>query len=160
MGTEIAQGREWNHDSSVEWHLLDYPLHRGAQTLVRDLNGLYCSRPALHALDCEPDGFEWIEASDSDNSTLVFLRRSRDPETVLVAACNFTPIPRHGYRIGVPLPGRYREVLNTDADIYGGSNLGNAGGCLAEPLTWHGRPFSLSLTLPPLATLYFERTAA
>jgi 1,4-alpha-glucan branching enzyme len=159
MGTEIAQGREWNHDGSVEWHLLDYPLHRGAQSLVRDLNGLYRSRPALHALDCEPEGFEWIEASDSDNSTLAFLRRGRDPDTFILAVCNFTPVPRHAHRIGVPAPGFYRELLNTDAGYYGGSNMGNAGGIAAEPQPWHGRPFSLPMTLPPLATLYFERTA-
>jgi 1,4-alpha-glucan branching enzyme len=159
MGTEIAQGNEWNHDGSVEWHLLQYPFHKGAQTLVRDLNNLYRSRAALHALDCEAEGFEWIEASDSDNSTLAFLRRARDPESVVVAVSNFTPVPRYAHRIGVPLPGYYREVLNTDAGLYGGSNMGNAGGFEAEPQPWHGRPFSLSLTLPPLATLYFERTA-
>lgn len=157
MGGEFGQWREWNHDASLDWHLLDEQRHRGIQTLVRDLNRLYCGTPALHQHDCEPEGFEWIEANDSDNSVLAFLRRGFDREQCVVVVSNFTPVPRHGYRIGVPAPGWYRERINSDAEIYGGGNIGNGGGVDAEPVEWHGRPWSLCLTLPPLATLILER---
>ena len=156
MGGEFGQEREWNHDSSLDWHLLADPLHRGMQSLVRDLNGAYRELPALHEGDCEAFGFEWIEAGDADNSVFAFIRRSRGGERQAVVVCNFTPIVRQGYRIGVPGPGRYRERLNTDAAIYGGSNLGNAGEVRAMAVPSHGRAFAIELTLPPLATLVFE----
>ena len=156
MGGEFGQEREWNHDSSLDWHLLADPLHRGMQSLVRDLNGAYRELPALHEGDCEAFGFEWIEAGDADNSVFAFIRRSRGGERQAVVVCNFTPIVRQGYRIGVPGPGRYRERLNTDAAIYGGSNLGNAGEVRAMAVPSHGRAFAIELTLPPLATLIFE----
>ncbi len=153
MGAEIAQEREWNHDTSLDWHLLADPAHAGVQRLVRDLNALYRSLPALHARDCEAEGFEWIDANDSANSVLSFLRHGGPADATAVVVCNFTPVPRHGYRIGVSKPGYYREALNSDAAAYGGSNLGNGGGVAAEPVPWHGRPFSIALTLPPLASL-------
>ncbi|HSA81947.1 MAG TPA: 1,4-alpha-glucan branching enzyme, partial [Geminicoccaceae bacterium] len=159
MGCEFAQGREWNHDTSLDWHQLDDPRHRGMQQLVRDLNHLYRELPALHERDCEPDGFEWLELHDSEQSALIFLRRGVDPSRVVVVACNFTPVPRYGYRVGVPLPGHYRERLNTDAAIYGGGNIGNGGGIMAEEFGSHGRPYSLSLTLPPLGVVFLERQA-
>jgi 1,4-alpha-glucan branching enzyme len=156
MGGEIAQEREWNHDSSLDWHLLDDPMHRGVQALLRDLNHLYRELPALHQLDCEAAGFEWLELHDSDQSVLAFLRRGADPARITVVLCNFTPVPRQGYRIGVPFGGHYHERLNTDAQLYGGSNLGNYGGVAAEEFSSHGRPYSLRLTLPPLATVILE----
>jgi 1,4-alpha-glucan branching enzyme len=156
MGGEFGQEREWNHDSSLDWHLLADPLHRGMQSLVRDLNGAYRDLPALHEGDCEAFGFEWIEAGDADNSVFAFIRRSRGGERQVVVVSNFTPIVRQGYRIGVPGPGRYRERLNTDAALYGGSNMGNAGEVRATAVPSHGRAHAIELTLPPLATLIFE----
>jgi 1,4-alpha-glucan branching enzyme len=156
MGGEFGQEREWNHDSSLDWHLLNDASHRGVQDLVRDLNHLYRGSPAMHELDCEPQGFEWIEASDSDNCVLSFLRRDRTGERVVIAVCNFTPMVRQGYRLGVPKPGRYLERINTDSQVYGGSNVGNAGGVAAGPTPSHGRPHSIEITLPPLATVIFE----
>jgi len=157
MGCEFAQAAEWNHNTSLDWHLLDQPEHRGIGDLVRDLNRLYRAEPALHQGDCDPGGFEWVEANDHANSVLAFLRRPlQGAGGVLVCVGNFTPTPHHGYRVGVPAPGWYHERLNTDAAVYGGSNLGNAGGVAAEPVPWHGRPWSLSLTLPPLAVLVLE----
>jgi 1,4-alpha-glucan branching enzyme len=155
MGGEIAQEREWNHDAGLDWHLLEDPYHRGVQALVRDLNQLYRDVPALHRLDAEPAGFEWIEAEARDESYLTFLRRGGDGELAVVA-CNFTPIVREPIRIGVPEPGFYRERLNTDSALYQGSNVGNGGGLRAEPIAWNGRPYSIAATLPPLATLFFS----
>src|SRR5262249_23222311 len=144
MGAEFAQEREWNHDTSLDWHLLADPMHEGVGRLVRDLNALYRGTAALHARDCEAEGFEWIDANDGANSVLSFLRHggpdSAAPHgaaaqgAVAVVVCNFTPVPRHGYRIGVPRPGYYREALNSDAAMYGGSNVGNGGGVMAEPV--------------------------
>jgi 1,4-alpha-glucan branching enzyme len=156
MGAELAQEREWNHDASLDWQLLDDPMHRGVQTLVRDLNRLYRELPALHQRDSEAEGFEWLELHDSEQSVLVFLRRAAEPARNVVVACNFTPVPRHGYRVGVPLPGYYRERINTDAAVYGGGDIGNGGGVMADDTGSHGRPHSLSLTLPPLATVILE----
>ena len=156
MGGEIAQEREWNHDRGLDWFVLDQHDHRGVHHLIRDLNGLYRALPALHQLDCEPGGFEWIEANDSDNSVLAFLRRDR-AAGLAITVCNFTPVPRPSYRVGVPEPGWYSERINTDAAAYGGSNLGNGGGVRAEPIPAHGRPHSVLLTLPPLATVILER---
>jgi 1,4-alpha-glucan branching enzyme len=155
MGGEFAQEREWNHDISLDWHLLDDPMHQGVQRLVRDLNRLYRELPALHRLDCESAGFEWIDATDADQSVLSFLRRGDHPGQTAVVVCNFTPVPRRGYRIGVPGGGGWIERLNTDSEIYGGSGLGNLGRVQAEAVPMHGRPFSLPLTLPPLATVIF-----
>jgi 1,4-alpha-glucan branching enzyme len=153
MGAEFAQEREWNHDASLDWHLLDDPAHAGIRRLVRDLNTLYRGVPALHARDCEAEGFEWIDADDGENSVLSFLRRGGPGDPSAVVVCNFTPVPRRGYRVGVPAGGFYREALNSDAAAYGGSNIGNGGGIAAEAVPWHGRPFSLALTLPPLGGL-------
>jgi 1,4-alpha-glucan branching enzyme len=153
MGGEFAQEWEWNHDASLCWHLLADPRHSAVQDLVRDLNRIYRSRPALHELDCEPGGFCWIDCHDHENSVLSYVRRAADPDDLAVVVCNFTPVVREGYRIGVPRGGYYAELLNTDADCYGGSNVGNLGGVTAEKRSMHGMPFSLSLTLPPLATL-------
>jgi 1,4-alpha-glucan branching enzyme len=157
MGGEFAQEREWNHDRSLDWHLLGNLLHKGVQTLIRDLNRAYREIAALHQRDSEPGGFDWVVADDDAQSVVVFLRFGRDASRPALIACNFTPVPRHGYRVGVPLPGFWREVINTDAEIYGGSNVGNSGGVRAEELSSHGRMHSLSLTLPPLATVIFER---
>ena len=153
MGGEFAQDREWNHDQSLDWHLLDDPLHAGMQALIRDLNRLYRDRPALHRLDCDPEGFEWIDASDADQSVLVYLRKSDDGAPPAVIVCNLTPQVHRDYRIGLPQPGAWREVLNTDDAGYGGSGVGNPGPLQADDTPWHGRQASLALTLPPLATV-------
>jgi 1,4-alpha-glucan branching enzyme len=155
MGGEFAQADEWHHDRSLDWHLLGDPLHRGVQALVRDLNLLYRSEPALHALDAMPEGFQWLGGADSDQSCLSFLRRGRLPQELAMVACNFTPVPRHVYRIGVPLAGRWAERINTDSRDYGGSGMGNFGGAWSEPVGWHGHGQSLTLTLPPLSTTIF-----
>ncbi len=157
MGGEFGQTREWNHDASLDWHLLEMgPYHRGLKILVQDLNRLYRSEPALHEVDYEPAGFQWIAPSDWEQSVVSFIRRARDPEEFVVVVSNLTPVPRPGYRLGVPRPGFYRELLNTDAAPYGGGDVGNAGGVVAEPTQWQGQPCSLSLTLPPLATLVLK----
>ncbi len=153
MGGEFAQDREWNHDQSLDWHLLDDPLHKGVQSLVADLNRLYRDQPALHRLDCDPEGFEWIDASDAAQSVLVYMRKSDDGAPPVVIACNLTPMVHYDYRIGVPQGGGWREALNSDASRYGGSNVGNHGLLEAEETPWHGRAHSLRLTLPPLATI-------
>tara|TARA_R110002020_G_scaffold15140_75_gene53554 strand:- start:3627 stop:5837 length:2211 start_codon:yes stop_codon:yes gene_type:complete len=153
MGGEFGQEREWNHNQSLDWHLLDDPLHSGLQSAVRDLNRLYRSEPALHERDCDPAGFEWIEAGDAENSVFVYLRKAGGDARPVVVVCNMTPIVRHGYRIGLPEGGAWREVLNTDAEHYGGSGVGNGGVITAADQGWHGRPCSAQLTLPPLATL-------
>ncbi len=154
MGQEFAQGREWNHDTSLDWHLREVPLHAGVQRLVRDLNHLHRNTPALHRLDCEPAGFRWIVADDSEQSVLAWLRFSDDGAPPVAVVCNFTPVPREGYRIGLPNAGRWREILNTDADIYGGSGIGNRGMAFAEPQPQHGFEASAQITVPPLATIY------
>jgi 1,4-alpha-glucan branching enzyme len=160
MGQEFAQEREWNHDESLDWTVLEQPMHQGVRTLVRDLNRLYRTEPALHDLDTEPGGFAWIDCNDRDNSVVSYLRRGRDPDTYVVVVCNFTPVVRRGYRIGVPGAGFHAEVLNTDSQWYGGGNVHNDGGCPAEPTPWHGHPWSLDLVLPPLAVVVFRRGAA
>jgi len=152
MGDEIGQESEWSHDRSIDWHLLSVPAHRGLQALVRDLNRIYRSMPAMHEFDCGPGGFEWIDWQDKANSVFSWLRRDRNGKFVVCVA-NFTPVIRYDYRIGVPHGGEYRELLNTDAAIYGGSNAGNGGAVRAEDFETHGQPHSLGLTLPPLATL-------
>ena len=153
MGGELAQWREWHHDRGLDWHLLDEPSHRGIHRLIHDLNWLYREEPALHELDCDPEGFEWVDANDADQSVLSYMRFDRTRRRVAVAICNFTPVVRHDYRIGVSHGGFWRERLNTDAQDYGGSGVGNGGGQWTEAVGCHGRPFSLSLALPPLATV-------
>ncbi len=156
MGGEFAQESEWSHERSLDWHLLDDHMHHGVQSLVRDLNGFYRTTPALHVYDAESRGFEWIDASDNEASVISFLRWGREGDAPVLVVCNFTPVPRHGYRIGVPRGGRWVERINTDSHAYGGSGMGNLGGVRAEPVSWHGRAYSLNLTLPPLGTLILE----
>ncbi|MBI2469291.1 MAG: 1,4-alpha-glucan branching enzyme, partial [Candidatus Rokubacteria bacterium] len=157
MGSEFGQTWEWSHDGSLDWHLLgEGPYHRGLLRLVADLNRLYRSEPALYQVDFEPAGFQWIDPNDSQQSAVSFVRRAKDPADFVLFVSNFTPVPRHGYRVGAPVPGFYRELLNTDSAAYGGGNLGNGGGVWAEPLPWQGHPWSLTLTLPPLATLVLK----
>ena len=159
MGCEIGQWNEWNHDGSIEWHLLEYPLHHGLQRWVRDLNTFYRGTSALHEVEFDYRGFEWIDCNDRAASTITFLRRGHDPDDIAVFACNFTPVPRHNYRIGVPRGGWYKEVLNSDAAIYAGSGQGNAGGAEAAPAPMHGRTHSLTVTLPPLGMVVFKPEA-
>jgi len=154
MGGEIAQEREWNHDREIDWFLLDDPGHRGMQTLVRDLNRLYRDLPALHRADDRPEGFAWIIGDDRANSVLAFLRQAEGAPEVLVVV-NLTPVPRHDYAVGVPRAGRWRELLNSDATLYGGSGVGNCGGAHTRPEPAHGAAQSLRLTLPPLGALFF-----
>ena len=157
MGGEFGQTREWNHDASLDWDLLEMgPYHRGLRQLVRDLNGLYRSQPALHQVDFEPEGFRWIDCNDWEGSVISFLRLARNPGDFLVFVYNFTPVVRRGYRIGVPRGGFYREALNTDRGEYGGTNVGNGEGVLAEAVPHHGLPCSLLLTLPPLGALVLQ----
>ena len=155
MGGEWGQQSEWDHDRELDWHLLADPLHRGVQRLIADLNRLYRDTPALHQLDCEAEGFAWIDAANAEQSVLSYLRRGRDPHALAAVVCNFTPVPREDYRIGVPRPGRWRERLNTDAREYGGSGVGNAGEAHAEAHPMHGHAYSLRLRLPPLGVLIF-----
>jgi 1,4-alpha-glucan branching enzyme len=153
MGTEFGQGTEWNSAGVLDWYVLDYPLHLGMQRLVRDLNRLYQASPALYRYEFDWQGFEWIDCHDAQQSVISYLRKG-DGDEVAVVVLNLTPVPRHGYRIGVPLPGLYREVLNTDSTYYGGSNVGNGMAPLtAEDKPWMNRSHSLSLTLPPLAAI-------
>ncbi len=159
MGDEFGQWDEWYHEKSLDWHLLDYPYHQGAQRWVKDLNHLYRTEPALHEVDFSPEGFEWIDFRDGDSSVISFMRRGKTTDDRLLAVCNFTPVPRKNYRIGVPCGGFWTEILNSDAKIYGGSGQGNLGGAEAAPITFHGRYHSLSLTLPPLAVLFFKSAA-
>ncbi len=156
MGSEIAQWREWSHDASLDWHLLQWPDHQGILQLIRDLNTLYREQPALHQVDFDWQGYEWLELHDWENSVIAFLRRARDPNDAIVVACNFTPIPREDYRVGVPSGGFYREILNTDSEVYGGSNFGNHGGAWGIPGDHGGRPFHLSLRIPPLGVVFLK----
>jgi 1,4-alpha-glucan branching enzyme len=157
MGDEFGQWSEWNHDQSLEWHLLQSPLHSSLQRWVRDLNTLYRGEPALYEMDYEPAGFEWVDCTDYQRSIVSFLRRGRQPADTLLFVCNWTPVPRHNYRVGVPQDGYWREISNSDAPLYGGSGQGNMGGLSAAPLPIHGRPFSLNMTLPPLGVVIFKR---
>lgn len=156
MGCEIAQWREWNHDSSLDWHLMDWGDHRGIFRLVCDLNRIYRDEPALHQVDFEWQGFDWLELHDWENSVLAFLRRGKNPDDAVVVVCNFTPVPRYDYRVSVPVGGYYREILNTDAGYYGGSNLGNEGGVWAHPEAHGGRSHHISLKIPPLGVIYLK----
>ena len=156
MGGEIGQWAEWNHEASLDWHLLEHESHLGLQKWVRDLNHLYRAEPALHELDCDPAGFEWVDCNDTEQSLLAFLRRGRSTEDLVLVACNFTPLPRHNYRLGVPRPGYWKEVLNSDSKEYWGAGHGNLGGVESAPFGAHGRPHSLTVTLPPLGVVFFK----
>ncbi|MCG3119444.1 MAG: 1,4-alpha-glucan branching enzyme GlgB [bacterium] len=156
MGGEIGQWWEWNHAESIHWHLLEHESHRKLQQFVKDLNHLYLREPALYEVDYSWEGFQWIDFQDADASLVSFFRRGKNPEEVLVFACNFTPIIRKNYRIGLPLPGFYREVLNSDSEYYWGGNVGNAGGVMAEERPSHNLPYSAEITFPPLAVVIFK----
>ncbi len=156
MGSEFGQWREWNFDESLDWHLLQYEPHKKLQRFLSDLNNLYITEPAMHEIDFEWHGFEWIDFHDSDNSVISFIRRAKNHDDFLVFVFNLTPIPRFGYRVGVPGGGFYREILNSDSEIYWGGNLGNAGGVYADNVPCHARQSSLNLILPPLSILILK----
>jgi 1,4-alpha-glucan branching enzyme len=156
MGGEFGQWSEWNHDLSLDWHLLESPMHSGLQNWVADLNRIYRSEPALYELDFDWQGFEWIDCNDSEQSVISLVRKGKSPEEVVLVVCNFTPVPRYDYRIGVPSGGYWRELLNSDAGEYGGSGLGNLGGVHADEISHHGQPYSVNLNLPPLAIAFFK----
>jgi 1,4-alpha-glucan branching enzyme len=156
MGGEFGQWKEWNFDQSLDWHLSQYRQHDRLQKFMQDLNRLYSSERSLHEVDYEWKGFEWIDFRDADNCTVSFIRRAKDPADHMVVVCNFTPVPRYGYRLGVPECCYYREVLNSDSVEYWGSNLGNSGGAHADDVPWHGQPYSIDIVLPPLAVVYFK----
>ena len=156
MGQEFAQGAEWNHNQSLDWHQLDDPAHKGVQALVRDLNRVYRDTPALHLNDCRAEGFEWIESNDAEAGVYVWARKGRAGDPIVVVAVNMTPVER-SYRLGLPAKGQWQEVLNTDAGVYGGGNRGNLGGVEAEPTPWHGRAQSAVVTLPPLSAIYLKQ---
>ena len=157
MGSEFGQWREWNCEESLDWHLLEEPMHAGLARWVRELNAIYQREPSLHQVDFDGAGFSWIDCNDNENSVISLIRRARDPEDFTVMVANFTPVPRPGYRVGVPAGGWYREVLNSDAESYGGSNMGNAGGVMTEPIAAHGYDHSLSLIVPPLGFLLLKK---
>ncbi len=156
MGGEFGQWREWAHDSSLDWDLLDQPLHAGLSKWVRELNHFYKNEPAMHEWDCDPAGFDWIDCGDAESSVVSLIRKGKTTSTIILAVCNFTPVPRYSYRLGVPRGGFWREALNSDAGDYGGSNMGNMGGVDAVPIPLHGRPHSLTITLPPLSVSFFK----
>ena len=156
MGGEFGQEREWNHDHSLDWHLLDQPEHRQLQALVRDLNRIYRAEPALWIADVEPAGFRWIDADDADDNVIAFIRFAPGTSRKIVCICNFSPVVRYDHRLGLPGPGFYREILNTDSHLYGGSNVGNGGGVHAQPIWSHGLDYSAAFTLPPLGVLWLE----
>lgn len=156
MGDEFGQLNEWYHESGLDWALLDDPFHKGIQCLVIDLNRIYRSEPALHELEFDGKGFEWIDCNDSEQSSLTLVRRGVSDENVLIAAFNFTPVPRQKYRVGAPMGGFWKEILNSDAPVYGGSGQGNLGRAESQPVSFHGRPYSLEITLPPLAAVFFK----
>jgi 1,4-alpha-glucan branching enzyme len=156
MGGEFGQRSEWNHDAGIDWHLLQFPSHAGIKEWVHDLNRAYRGEPALCEQDCRQEGFEWIDCNDAESSTLSFLRKNQSGDDIILVLCNFTPVPRFHYQVGVPRGGHWRELLNSDAQDYGGSGLGNLGGVEAQANSTHGRPFSLKVTLPPLAVVLFK----
>jgi len=151
QGCEFGQGREWNFDEPADWYLLERPQHQGVRKIIADLNQMVRELPALYEIDFESSGFEWIDCHDSSQSVLSYLRKSKDGKHLVACAFNFTPVPRENYRIGVPKPGFYREAINSDAEFYGGSNVGNRGGVHSEPIAWMGRANSIPMALPPLA---------
>jgi len=156
MGGEFGQAGEWNYDRELEWHLLEKTGHRRTKKFVSDLNALYKSEKALFEADCEDAGFEWLDFSDNDNSIVSFIRRGKNREDFIVAVFNFTPVPRHGYRIGTPSRDTYREIFNSDSRYYGGGNMGNMGMVKSENVSFHNHPFSITLTIPPLAGIILK----
>jgi 1,4-alpha-glucan branching enzyme len=157
MGQEIGQREEWNHDRGIRWELLEFDPHRKLQALVRELNRIYRANPALYEVDFHYRGFEWVDFHDSENSIIAFLRRAEDPKDSILFCCNFTPVPRQGYELGVPEEGFYEEILNTDSELFGGSNTGNGGVVSSRPKPRHNRPHSIAITVPPLAVVAFRR---
>jgi len=156
MGDEFGQTSEWNHDRALEWDLTNQPLHGGLQRFVRDLNRIYAAEPALHEIDFDFSGFQWIDCNDSENSVVSFIRRAKSAHDFVVAVLNFTPVPRDSYRIGVPAAGTYTEIVNSDASYYGGGNVGNGGSVATEPIATHGYLQSINLRLPPLGFLLLK----
>jgi 1,4-alpha-glucan branching enzyme len=156
MGLDFGMGDEWTEAKSIDWHLLQYPYQSGLQRCVADLHHAYRQNPALYQVDFDWRGFQWLESHDNENSVFAFLRRGREPGDMMVVVCNFTPVPRDEYRVGVPTGGPWREVLNTDSSLYGGGDVGNGGQIWARDETWAGQPHSLCLTLPPLGALYLR----
>ncbi|HSP74150.1 MAG TPA: alpha amylase C-terminal domain-containing protein [Gaiellaceae bacterium] len=154
MGSELAQPWEWNYRESLPWHLLEHPEHAGVQALVRELNRVYRAEPALWEVDADPVGFRWLEANDASANVVAFCRFSEGGARTLVCVCNMSPVPRERYRVGLPAPGRWREVLNTDSAYYGGADTGNLGGVACEEKPWHDQPYSAELTLPPLGVVW------
>jgi 1,4-alpha-glucan branching enzyme len=157
MGGEFGQWNEWYHEASLDWDLLGRPLHEGLRKWVEDLNRTYRGEKALCERDFDPGGFQWIDCNDSQQSTISLVRRGNEEADTVLVACNFTPVPRYNYRVGAPKGGFWREILNSDSTNYGGSGHGNMGGLEAAPLPFHGQPYSLNLTLPPLGAVYFKR---
>jgi len=161
MGGELAQWKEWNHDASLEWHLLDFPQHAGISRWLEDLNKAYRDVGAFHEGDMHPEGFEWIDCCDTENSVVSLVRRGKsEDDELLVAVLSFTPMPRYNYQIGVPRGGHWRELLNSDAEVYGGTGQGNMGGVDASPIPLHGRKWSVTLTLPPLGAVFLVSSGA
>jgi 1,4-alpha-glucan branching enzyme len=160
MGCEIGQWEEWNHDRGLPWELLHFDFHRKLQALVRELNRLYRSHPAFYEVDFHWEGFEWVDFRDVDGSTISFIRRGTARKPFLLFVCNFTPVPRLNYRVGVPDPGVYSEILNTDAEMFGGSNLGNGGQVWSQPISQNNHYHSLSITVPPLGVVAFQSPPA
>jgi 1,4-alpha-glucan branching enzyme len=156
MGGEFGQWNEWYHEVSLDWDLLEYPTHGGLQRWVRDLNHFYRQEPALFEGDFDSESFQWIDCNDALQSTLSFVRRRPGSGEIILTVCNFTPVPRLNYRVGAPAPGFWKEVLNSDAQEYGGSGMGNMGGMEATPIPCHGQPLSLNITLPPLGIVFFK----
>jgi len=156
MGCEIGQWHEWNHDESVQWHLLQWESHRGVKKLVSDLNRIYREQPALHQVEFDGNGFEWIDCQSGDESVLAFVRKAKDPDDQVLVAANFTPVVRNLHRVGVPGPGWYAEIFNSDSAHYAGSNVGSYPGREAEERERHGRAWSIEIRLPPLAVVMFK----
>jgi 1,4-alpha-glucan branching enzyme len=159
MGGELAQEVEWSHERSLDWHLLDDPMHAGVQALVRELNTVYRAEPALHELDASPEGFVWLEAADAAANVLAFARHGSPEARPVVCVCNFSPVPREGYRVGLPAPGHWKEIVNSDEARYGGSGAGNPRGVVAEEEPWHRQEWSAPLTLPPLGVVWLAPEA-
>jgi 1,4-alpha-glucan branching enzyme len=156
MGGEFGQWVEWCHETELDWALFGHPHHDGLRRFVGDLNRVYRNQPSLYEVDFDPQGFAWIQCDDSQNSVYAFTRFAKDRDDLLIVVCNFTPVPREDYRIGIPRAGYYVEILNSDAEIYGGGNMGNAGGVYSEAVPAHGQKQSLNLLLPPLAVLILK----
>jgi 1,4-alpha-glucan branching enzyme len=160
MGGEFGQWNEWNFQTGLDWHLLEKKRHAQMLQFVKDLNRIYATEPALYEVDFSWEGFQWIDFRDVDNSIVSFVRFSKEKQECVVVVANFTPVPRSGYRVGVPVSGYYTELLNSDSGHYGGSNMGNAGGLLSEPTPWQEQPHSMLITVPPLGVMYFKPQVA